>query len=234
MIPVDQTELGPKRGDCFAATIASLLHLRAEDVPNFYADAETTLEAWERFCQWCQRRGYSVFEVRTWTEESWTPAPGQLCFVSGPSPRHKSVHHTVVGRWLGKEYTVVHDPHPSRAGLPKITEAGFLIPLDPARAWPDQHDRRALGMSLRKQRKAAGLTLGAMARFMEVGPARVSAIELGRGEPIEAREYRKFQEGLAAAPDEPCNDLDCRHPGWGECPGRSICPDAKGKKRKGG
>jgi hypothetical protein len=63
----------------------------------------------------------------------WLPSP--LCVLCGPSPRLPSPYqHAVVGRVNGYSFEVVHDPHPSRAGLVDTECVGFLVPLDPAAA----------------------------------------------------------------------------------------------------
>lgn len=122
MKPVDQTlfhgEPG-QIGNCMQAAVASLLELDLDDVPHFAAIEHGW---WEAFLEFCAARGFAVVIC--------DPAPSSelLGLAGGPSPR--GVLHMVVAR--GDE--VVHDPHPSRAGLEAIRETWYLVPFDPAAA----------------------------------------------------------------------------------------------------
>jgi len=118
MKPVDQLithdpENG-KFGDCQRAVIASLLCLPLEDVPHFNEIAKGEPEAfWTSLQEFCASKGYAYLTV---------PARSGFAFfcggedvyheISGPSPRG-DFFHAVVGR----DGEIVHDPHPSRAGL---------------------------------------------------------------------------------------------------------------------
>lgn len=127
MKPVDQTIFGDGKGNCFAACVASILELPIEEVPNF---CEGWDEEWfDKYQEWLRPHGFSVVMLVAWSE--WKPNPGQLCTMGGKSPRG-DFDHCVVGEWTGEEWRVVHDPHPSRAGLDgKAKRVEFLIPLDP-------------------------------------------------------------------------------------------------------
>jgi len=128
MKPVDQTLFGEGVGNCFSASVASLLELPIDEVPSFCADAEH----WpHNFEAWVRQRGYSFFDLHLWSDPEWHPAEGQLCELAGRSPRGE-FDHSVVGQYTDGKYQIVHDPHPSRDGLegePKT--AMFLIPLNP-------------------------------------------------------------------------------------------------------
>jgi hypothetical protein len=78
------------------------------------------------FVAWLRPLGFyaATFAIGT-RPEDWKPAGFYI--LGGQSPRGS---HAVVAR--GDE--VVHDPHPSRAGLLRREDATVLIPLDPARA----------------------------------------------------------------------------------------------------
>lgn len=56
----------------------------------------------------------------------WNAVPAGYAIAGGPSPRHRDGHAVVVldGR-------MVHDPHPSRAGLEEVENYEVLIPLVP-------------------------------------------------------------------------------------------------------
>lgn len=132
MIPVDQTEFGADSGNCFPAVVASLLELPLAEVPNVYrAHLGAPIDAWQAFARWAATRGWSVIEVLAEPSAGFAPAEGQWCWLCGKSPRHPEVDHAVVGRYQGGQYVIVHDPHPSRAGLHDLGVAGFLIPVDP-------------------------------------------------------------------------------------------------------
>ena len=110
MTPVDQLFLHSKEdgvvGDCWRACIASLLDLPAESVPHFmlepcYLDATAG---------WPDQRGM-IFHIDVFP-------PNELCIAVDRSPREG--YHSVIadgGALEDKVPKLVHDPHPSRAGL---------------------------------------------------------------------------------------------------------------------
>lgn len=106
MRPVDQTKFGRPHGNCLPACIASLLHLEVDDVP---AVCEDESGDWlDRLASWLRPRGLAPLLI------AGAPPPmldDVFCIVSGKSPRGDFLHATV---WRGQ--TLVHDPHPSRAG----------------------------------------------------------------------------------------------------------------------
>ena len=104
MRPVDQTLYG-MRGNCFSACVASILELPIEAVPSFANDDRTR---WAQLTQWLTDRGLAARAI-----ESGAPAPG-FTIVGGPSPRIVNQRHACVAL----DGVVVHDPHPSRDGLP--------------------------------------------------------------------------------------------------------------------
>lgn len=122
MIEVDQTTFGFPGGNCFSACLASLLHLPIDDVPYFMHD-----DRWfDRLEDWLGRRGF--YPVSFKLGGSWVPQG--LHILSGHSPRKpddaKALHSVVARRDL-----VVHDPHPSRAGLLSHDDVVILVPIDP-------------------------------------------------------------------------------------------------------
>lgn len=99
-------------GNCLQAAVASLLELPLDDVPHF-----VEYEDWlERLAEFCTAHGFRPI-MRPVT------APVAYGMAWGPSPR--DVRHAVV--WTEGE--MAWDPHPSRAGLTKVTE---LIAFEPA------------------------------------------------------------------------------------------------------
>jgi hypothetical protein len=118
MKPVDQTIFGAPEGNCLPACIASLLELSIDDVPHFGADN------WlDTLTRWLAPRGF--YPICATLPTDWRPAG--LYILAGKSPRGDFLH-AVVAR--GDE--IVHDPHPSRAGVLSRHDATLLVPLDPA------------------------------------------------------------------------------------------------------
>lgn len=126
MRPIDQTTFGVPEGNCFAACLASLLEIPLEEVPDL--THETDSSWWGVVEKWLRLRGlYAVnFVCRGKDLDTFVP-PG-LHILNGPSPRG-AFDHSVVAR--GRE--IVHDPHPSRAGLAGYRDRMMLVPMDPAR-----------------------------------------------------------------------------------------------------
>jgi hypothetical protein len=122
VIPVDQTLFAGERdpsdpdsaGNCMQAAFASLLELPLDEVPHFLAPEDW----WGAICEWVLEQGYCI---------AVTSIPlAALGIMSGRSPRGPW-NHAVVSR--GDE--LVHDPHPSRAGVLEPFEWWYLIPHDP-------------------------------------------------------------------------------------------------------
>lgn len=144
MTPVTQTLLAEREdghtrdglpGNCIQACVASLLNLTLDEVPHFavYTDWFGAMRRWAR-----ERDGdftYFPFPVpeeyaETWEIwADWGRANNAHVILSGPSPRGP-FWHVVVGN-VDRE--VVHDPHPSRAGLVEVRDAiVYCSPYDPA------------------------------------------------------------------------------------------------------
>ena len=124
MIPTDQTAFDLD-GNCMAACLASILEIPIEDVQcketdNWFKDVNL----------WLQREHkLALMEIKRipyWFQ-------GYL-IVSGKGPR--GLEHACVlmmESFLSEAdcmVEVVHDPHPSREGLPKITEIMALVKAD--------------------------------------------------------------------------------------------------------
>lgn len=139
MIPVDQTTFGSPDdtppGNCTSACVASLLHLPCDDVPIFVSRPNW----FEALSLFAREHGHAAVYVRGGGYDcgrhvqgefhpgghGWMAAKGTLCIAGGPGPRGHE--HSVVWR-LGEG--LVHDPHPSRAGLTDEPEHYiFLLPL---------------------------------------------------------------------------------------------------------
>lgn len=120
---VDQTILynpaeGSEKGNCTEASVASILGLSLSDVPNFRAKGVESF--WDEFHGFFRERGYeAVLFPKGWQFET-------LYLASGLSPR--GVHHMVVMQ----DGKIVHDPHPSKAGIGEVESLWLIVPIDPA------------------------------------------------------------------------------------------------------
>ena len=114
MIPITQTETGD-RGNCLSACVASLLEIPIESVPNF------TSEPYEppgmqplRLNEWLSKLGLQAIYYVTDTMHCNHACPDDYYIITGFSPRGRP--HVVIGH----QKQIVHDPHPTRAGLVSI------------------------------------------------------------------------------------------------------------------
>lgn len=121
MIPHTQTkfyggyEEGIVRGNCWQTAVASVLDLPMEAVPHFVEIDESGGEDWwHHTVNWAWYRGWQMFapDHHLYTNEYY--------LVSGPSPRG-NFHHVVIY----KNGKMVHDPHPSQAGV--LKEESFVV-----------------------------------------------------------------------------------------------------------
>jgi hypothetical protein len=103
MRPVDQTTFGINDGNCFTACLASILEIPLEEVPSFVG------AYWDDFLPWLADRGLSATLYRS---DVYVP-PG-YAIAGGRSKRFAGRMHACVA-YNGM---VIHDPHPSRDGLP--------------------------------------------------------------------------------------------------------------------
>jgi hypothetical protein len=118
MKPVDQTRFGVPEGNCFPACVATILHLSIEDVPSFCAKGD----GWfQDFQDWLRRHG--LYAVMLKHEDGWSP--DGFYILSGKSPRGDFLHAVVA-----QGADIVHDPHPSRAGLVDRQDCALIVPLD--------------------------------------------------------------------------------------------------------
>ena len=116
MKPVDMTIMhNPPDavGDCFRCTLASILEVPPDQVPHFASMIEDGQDIRPLVREWLRPQGMFYFEIE-WSPdelENWRDHFAFHHVITGRSPR--STMHSCVG-FAGK---VVHDPHPSRAGL---------------------------------------------------------------------------------------------------------------------
>jgi len=114
---VDQTRFGKPDGNCMAATLASILEIPIETVdPHVINNSKWV----NNLNKWLQEE-YGLALVNT--KHINFGYKGYL-LLAGETPR--GLLHSCVGQIVEGIFTVVHDPHPSRAGLIEITEVSVL------------------------------------------------------------------------------------------------------------
>lgn len=106
-------------GDCWRASLASLLDLEPEEVPHFALYRSW----WEETRRWLQGRGLDLVFIPADDERVGLVEVDLPVMVGGPSPRG-DFGHCVVGTLDG---TLLWDPHPSRAGVRSFDEFFVLI-----------------------------------------------------------------------------------------------------------
>ena len=117
-------------GDCFRATLASLLGKTTAEVPHFFIDNPSGGVFNRRVSDYLVLEGYAFISIPAWDIKEWKK---NTCFplplyheICDYSPRFPDTFHSVVGC----DGIVVHDPHPTKLGLPNVTDSrtfGFLI-----------------------------------------------------------------------------------------------------------
>lgn len=141
MIPIHQDQFGAPNsgeplGNCFPACLASLMHLPLAAVPHFYENmVDPTVpqdeKTWWGIADWCALRGWGILAWNCPLNEFMHRSlSGGLLIGSGESPRFPGTMHAVVGRFEGKRWVTLHDPHPSGDGIlgePSMVELLFRL-----------------------------------------------------------------------------------------------------------
>lgn len=132
MRPVYQRVEGYPYGECVRASYATILGIPINDVPRFDPAAcdEIGEKQGNRERRWLASIGIDLLEISTESDgtlpqEVLDCIPEELGphLMSGISPR--GFGHRCVG--IGGR--LVHDPHPSRAGLLTVYSIGLLVPM---------------------------------------------------------------------------------------------------------
>lgn len=145
MIPIDMTEFSGEGtvGNCYQCCLASLLELPLEKVPHFYKFAPRAY-AEDMIRAWLSTQGLGLLALDVGTLPNFKdgyigdgPMPQGFCILSGPGPRKKTqpdgTEKNIIHAVVGLAGRIIHDPHPSRAGLISIDTVEFLIALHPER-----------------------------------------------------------------------------------------------------
>ena len=121
-------------GDCWRASIASVVGCPIADVPHFVRDypqqeGDETARWFAETCRWLSEHyGVTVLfydQPRAVRAEYRTEVSAFMHIViDGKSPRF-DLNHCVVGDAVTGE--IVHDPHPDRTGLREVTGAFVLV-----------------------------------------------------------------------------------------------------------
>jgi hypothetical protein len=121
MKPIDQTTFGKGDGNCMAACVASVLEIPLEEIPDIRGDRQYAVLA-----VWLASRGLGMLSLGfdkplpTDCKGAWPWGTG-FTIMGGKSPRG-DFEHAVIGH----HGRMVHDPHPSRAGIENITSIDFI------------------------------------------------------------------------------------------------------------
>lgn len=108
MIPVFQKYRDPVRGDCLSACLASLFHLKLEDVPHFAGLAKkgcSNEDWWRPVYMWLAQRGWGLMHVECDQRFLATYDGYLLVAVETGVNTNAPVHETI---WRNGQ--MVHDP----------------------------------------------------------------------------------------------------------------------------
>jgi len=130
MKKVDQKKIhDPEKkinGDCWRASVASILELPIEEIPPF--EDLPIREAQGEYVKVLGRNGYGLYSMYVEAGEEhpvMLKGEHEYYFMLGPSPRFSDADHICVGH-KGK---MVHDPHPDRTGLKSLRLIEILVKL---------------------------------------------------------------------------------------------------------
>lgn len=128
MIPVDQTLFGPVEGNCHAACVASILELPLWRVPNVACHSDW----YRRLTFWLNRHGFGhiTFSGNVGDDAVLREMYANHYLIAG-GPAARGLNHSVVYRGFEE---LVHDPHPSRAGLERVEDFTWLTITDVSKA----------------------------------------------------------------------------------------------------
>lgn len=124
--------------DCLRAAVASIFQLPYDEIPDLGSSG------WEQECrlaEWLESRGLGFIRIMDPDKALARGArsarlPWGVCVGEGKSPRNEDYHAVVCDAracGAGEPPKIIHDPHPSRAGLPGGAESYICFTVqDPA------------------------------------------------------------------------------------------------------
>ena len=128
MIPVKQTMLGSIKGNCFQASVASVLEVPLESVPHFclkYSAGKWFFE----FKKWLEKNhGMTANMFLVSDNEEWLSAQRGYSLAGGKSPRGDFMHSVVY-----LDGKIIHDPHPSNDGIDGLKDMIVFSYIDPSK-----------------------------------------------------------------------------------------------------
>lgn len=126
MIPLDQTQFSNAdeklKGNCLQTCFASIFELPLEEVPHF---ASFGSEWGEKLFEWCDAWG--IWPI--WVNKSQEKFKSVTGYTIGCGPGPRGFQHAIVCM----DGKMIHDPHPSRAGLIEITDHITFVLREPAK-----------------------------------------------------------------------------------------------------
>ncbi len=109
-----------RAGDCLRAAAATVMQVDPSVLSHYAEHKEwwplMQQEALTRGCEW------AFVEIANW--DTWTVPGDRLVITSGPSPRGSFLHSVVA---TAADLAMVHDPHPSRAGVLEVEDVFVLL-----------------------------------------------------------------------------------------------------------
>jgi hypothetical protein len=131
-------EPGDRPGDCLRAAMATITDRALLEVPHF-VEADTIEDFWLELRGYVQRVTLGThiiecFDADEWLEQGGADYLDHAVILTGNSPRSVSgeFSHAVVADPVTLE--VLHDPHPSRAGVTTMSQVYALLPVEPVPA----------------------------------------------------------------------------------------------------
>ncbi len=141
-----QTSFGgkddPDPGNCWSTCLAIFIGMETKDVPNFCGLYLTDDGTWYDKAQaWLEPKGIVLMTFDT-DPSTWHPVYGvsAVTIASGPGPRGHD--HSVI--W--KNGALLHDPHPSGAGLIKAKQYEIVVISDPGLFMAHLREQLRLGL----------------------------------------------------------------------------------------
>ena len=131
-----QTIYDFSNGNCFSTSLACILEIPLETIPNFCAGPN---DNWFMDCYlWLKERGYGLISMNFPTPVGMELILSDfLCIATGHSPRNKEKLHCVVAQVENKitpegfqfYVNLVHDPHPSNDFILDVVEIMIIVKL---------------------------------------------------------------------------------------------------------